>query len=134
MIRTGDKPSGKTTDKINAIITARRYPDDPRYHARLVKEEVDGIKKLLDGLQRSVGSLQGMASATPAGKTHNDVIQADLRKLLARDEVDTANIRAGMDQKQVGRFWSFMRGRKARREDLALVFARLQSFAELLSS
>jgi hypothetical protein len=60
-------------------------------------------------------------------------IQAELRSLLKREEVDTSNVRRGMDDKQVARFWSFIRGRSAKRDITDLIVASLKDFLTLLT-
>ncbi|MVM36277.1 hypothetical protein GO755_40085 [Spirosoma sp. HMF4905] len=121
-------------DKINALLSARRHPDDSRYHVNnLDGDEVEKIRKLLHSIQHSLGGLFYLASTTPAGRLYNESIQVGLRALLKRKEIDTANIRASMDKKQVARFWSFIYGRQATREDLDIVLSQLKIFLELLS-
>ena len=121
-------------DRVNALLTARRYPDDPRYHVRHLKAaEIKRIRPVLDGLQRSVGSLLYMASLTPDGQNYNVVVQADLRALLRRPYLNGACVRAGMDKRQVARFWAFMRGQSAKREDLNFVFNNVKQLLSLLA-
>ena len=121
-------------DRVNALMTARRYPDDPRYHVRQLKAaEIRKIKPVLEGLQRSIGTLLYVASLTPAGQNYGEVVQADLRALLRREYINGAAARDGMYPRQVNRVWAFLRGQMANRKDLDAILLRLKALLELLS-
>jgi hypothetical protein len=120
-------------NKVNALLVARRYPGDYRYSVHhLGGHEIKKIKPVLDELQRSAGVLLYLASITPAEQNYNDVIQADLRALLHRENLSTVNIRLGMDTRQVSRFWAFMRGQSASRKDLDFLLNCLEELAKML--
>lgn len=121
-------------DRVNALLTARRYPNDPRYHVHQLKAaEIKRIKPVLDGLQRSVGTLLYLASITPDVQNYSAVVQADLRALLHREYLNGANVRAGMDKRQVARFWAFMRGQSGKRADVDTLLVNLKGLLLFIS-
>ena len=114
-------------DKVNALMTARRHPSDPRYHVNhLSAAEIKKIRKLMDGFAKEVGTLLYLASVTPDGQKYSDMIQTSLRAILSRDYINGVNIRAAMDKQQVARFWSFKRGCRIGRGDLDVIFDKLR--------
>lgn len=123
-----------STDKINALITTRRYPDDRRFHVRHLKaSEVKKLAALLANLQRSIGTLLYLSSITPEGQKYNNVVQADLRALLAREYLSTVNVRVDMNKLQEARFWAFKRGSAGNREDIDFILSRFKQLAVMLS-
>ncbi|MBD2752604.1 hypothetical protein [Spirosoma validum] len=121
-------------DRINALMTARRHPNDLRFHVKhLNSAEIIYLKPLLEQLQRSLGTLLYLASLTPEDQNYSEVIQADFRSLLRRKYINGANVRASMDNRQIARFWAFMRGNMASRKYLNEMILKLKILLELLT-
>ncbi|GAB4035242.1 hypothetical protein [Spirosoma gilvum] len=127
---------GSRFNKIHELKKGHNQPDLLRNHVLHLEgfQEVERVKSLLDKLTQELGLLLYFAGLAPADQKHGAAVQNGLRAFLKRDVINGANVRVKMDERQLARYWGFIRGSSAKREDIDHILAELKKLLLLLSA